>query len=145
MKGEKQSRQDLLEKKVQALINVVQQLLNENSYLKDLSVGTLEAVKLMPGYEEAIKALTEKIKEEKKKLNAPKDIIAYQEPSKAEAYYAAPSLRPSPSASYAPPPPPVSTAAGKNVEAPRIQDERRRNGKERKENEKNGNSYRGWH
>lgn len=65
MKGEKQSRQDLLEKKVQALINVVQQLLNENSYLKDLSVGTLEAVKLMPGYEEAIKALTEKIKEEK--------------------------------------------------------------------------------
>jgi hypothetical protein len=65
MKGEKQSRQDLLEKKVQALINVVQQLLNENSYLKDLSVGTLEAVKLMPGYEDAIKALTEKIKEEK--------------------------------------------------------------------------------
>jgi len=65
MKGEKQSRQDLLEKKVQALINVVQQLLNENSYLKDLSVGTLEAVKLMPGYEDAIKMLTEKIKEEK--------------------------------------------------------------------------------
>jgi hypothetical protein len=65
MKGQKQSRQDLLEKKVQALINIVQQLLNENSYLKDLSVGTLEAVKLMPGYEEAIKQLTEKIKEEK--------------------------------------------------------------------------------
>jgi hypothetical protein len=65
MKGQKQSRQDLLEKRVKALINVVQQLLNENSYLKDLSVGTLEAVKLMPGYEEAIKQLTEKIKEEK--------------------------------------------------------------------------------
>ena len=65
MKGQKQSRQDLLEKKVQALINIVQQLLNENSYLKDLAVGTLEAVKLMPGYEEAIKQLTEKIKEEK--------------------------------------------------------------------------------
>ena len=65
MKGQKQSRQDLLEKKVQALINIVQQLLSENSYLKDLSVGTLEAVKLMPGYEEAIKQLTEKIKEEK--------------------------------------------------------------------------------
>tara|TARA_B110000503_G_scaffold134131_1_gene212644 strand:- start:586 stop:840 length:255 start_codon:yes stop_codon:yes gene_type:complete len=65
MKGQKQSRQDLLEKKVKALINVVQQLLNENSYLKDLSVGTLEAVKLMPGYEEAIQQLTEKLKEEK--------------------------------------------------------------------------------
>ena len=64
MKGEKQSRQDLLEKKVQALINVVQQLLSENTYLKDLSVGTLEAIKLMPGYEEAIEQLKEKIKEE---------------------------------------------------------------------------------
>lgn len=64
MKGEKQSRQDLLEKKVQALINVVQQLLSENTYLKDLSVGTLQAVKLMPGYEEAIEKLKEKIKEE---------------------------------------------------------------------------------
>lgn len=65
----------------------------------------------------------EKIKEEKKKLNAPKDIIAYQEPAKAEAYYAAPSLGISPSASYAPPP--ANTGAGKNVEAPRIQDEKR--------------------
>lgn len=65
MKGQKQSRQDLLEKKVQALINVVQQLLSENTYLKDLSVGTLEAVKLMPGYDEAIEQLKEKIKEEK--------------------------------------------------------------------------------
>ena len=65
MKGQKQSRQDLLEKKVQALINVVQQLLSENTYLKDLSVGTLEAVKLMPGYNEAIEQLKEKVKEEK--------------------------------------------------------------------------------
>ena len=65
MKGQKQSRQDLLEKKVTALVNVVQQLLNENTYLKDLSVGTLEAVKLMPGYDEAIEQLKEKVKEEK--------------------------------------------------------------------------------
>lgn len=65
MKGQKQSRQDLLEKKVQALINVVQQLLSENTYLKDLSVGTLEAVKLMPGYDVAIDQLKEKVKEEK--------------------------------------------------------------------------------
>jgi hypothetical protein len=75
MKGEKQSRQDLLEKKIQALINVVQQLLSENSYLKDLSVGTLEAVKLMPGYEEAIEQLKEKIKEESEtKLDLGNDV-----------------------------------------------------------------------
>jgi beta-phosphoglucomutase-like phosphatase (HAD superfamily) len=75
MKGEKQSRQDLLEKKVQALINVVQQLLSENTYLKDLSVGTLEAIKLMPGYEEAIEQLKEKIKEESEtKLDLGNDV-----------------------------------------------------------------------
>jgi len=75
MKGEKQSRQDLLEKKVQALINVVQQLLSENTYLKDLSVGTLEAIKLMPGYEEAIGQLKEKIKEESEtKLDLGNDV-----------------------------------------------------------------------
>jgi len=75
MKGQKQSRQDLLEKKVQALINVVQQLLSENTYLKDLSVGTLEAVKLMPGYDEAIEQLKEKVKEEKEtKLDLGDDV-----------------------------------------------------------------------
>ena len=75
MKGEKQSRQDLLEKKVQALINVVQQLLSENTYLKDLSVGTLEAIKLMPGYEEAIEQLKEKIIEESEtKLDLGNDV-----------------------------------------------------------------------
>jgi beta-phosphoglucomutase-like phosphatase (HAD superfamily) len=75
MKGQKQSRQDLLEKKVQALINVVQQLLSENTYLKDLSVGTLEAIKLMPGYEEAIEQLKEKIKEESEtKLDLGNDV-----------------------------------------------------------------------
>ena len=62
MKGSKQSRTDLLEKKIQALIGVVQQLLDENAYLKDLSVGTLETVKLMPGYEEAIEELKKEIK-----------------------------------------------------------------------------------
>jgi len=60
----KQSRVDLLEKKVQALINVVQQLLDENAHLKDLAVGTLETVKLMPKYDEAIEQLKEKARED---------------------------------------------------------------------------------
>ncbi|MCT3960536.1 von Willebrand factor type A domain-containing protein [Elizabethkingia anophelis] len=67
----------------------------------------------------------EKIKEEKKKLNTPKDIIAYQEPSKAETYYASPSPAISPSANYTLSSPPANTGAAKNVEAPRMQDERR--------------------
>jgi hypothetical protein len=51
MKGMKGSRVDLLEKKIEALIRVVQQILDENNYLKDLAVGTLETVKNMEGYE----------------------------------------------------------------------------------------------
>ena len=75
MKGSKQSRTDLLEKKIQALIGVVQQLLDENAYLKDLAVGTLETVKLMPGYEDAIEQLKTKLKEdaEKKKMEVQAD------------------------------------------------------------------------
>ena len=75
MKGSKQSRVDLLEKKIQAAINIIKQLLDENAYLKDLSVGTLETVKLMPGYEEAIEQLKTKLKEdgEKKKMEVQAD------------------------------------------------------------------------
>ena len=67
MKGQKQSKTDLLEKKIEALIRVVQQLLDENAYLKDLSVGTLETIKLMPNYEEAIEELKKKALEESSK------------------------------------------------------------------------------
>ena len=72
MKGSKQSRTDLLEKKIQALIGVVQQLLDENAYLKDLAVGTLETVKLMPGYDKAIEELKTKLKDgQEEKMEVP--------------------------------------------------------------------------
>tara|TARA_R110001606_G_scaffold334332_1_gene482235 strand:+ start:132 stop:371 length:240 start_codon:yes stop_codon:yes gene_type:complete len=61
MKTQKQSRIDLVDKKIQALINVVKQLLEENAYLKDLSVGTLETIKNMEGYEDAIEKLKAKM------------------------------------------------------------------------------------
>jgi hypothetical protein len=63
MKSQKSSRVDLLEKKIQALIGVVQQLLDENAYLKDLAVGTLETIKQMPDYEEAIDKLKTQVTE----------------------------------------------------------------------------------
>ena len=63
MKSQKSSRVDLLEKKIQALIGVVQQLLDENAYLKDLAVGTLETIKHMPDYEEAINKLKAQVAE----------------------------------------------------------------------------------
>ena len=63
MRSQKSSRVDLLEKKIQALIGVVQQLLDENAYLKDLAVGTLETIKQMPDYEEAIEKLKTQVTE----------------------------------------------------------------------------------
>lgn len=64
MKSQKSSRVDLLEKKIQALIGVVQQLLDENAYLKDLAVGTLETIKQMPDYDKAIEKLKEQVAKE---------------------------------------------------------------------------------
>ncbi len=78
MNGKKQSRTDLLEKKVQALIGVVQQLLDETAYLKDLAVGTLETIKQMDGYEQAIEDLKKKMAEESskaKEANASREAI----------------------------------------------------------------------
>jgi hypothetical protein len=60
-----------MQNKIKALTNIVQNLLSENLQLRDLSVGTLETVKLLPGYEEAIDKLKSNIlenKEEEKKL-----------------------------------------------------------------------------
>ena len=67
MKGMKASKTDVLEKKVNALIGVVKQILDENSYLRDLSVGTLETVKLMDGYQSAIDKLKENVITEESK------------------------------------------------------------------------------
>jgi beta-phosphoglucomutase-like phosphatase (HAD superfamily) len=69
MKGSKQSKADHQAKQIQALINVVQQLLDETAFLKDLSVGTLETVKLMPGYQAALMQLKEQVEEQKDETN----------------------------------------------------------------------------
>jgi len=60
-----------MKKKVDALTNVMRQVFNELGNLKDLSVGTLETLKLMDGYTEAIEVLktnmAEQAEKEKKK------------------------------------------------------------------------------
>ena len=76
MKGQKQSKTDLLEKRQQALIKVVQQLLDENAYIKDLAVGTLETIKQMPDYEDAIDKLKTKVAEESSKAEKAKPLEA---------------------------------------------------------------------
>ena len=52
------------------MTNIIQQLINEVTHLRELSVGTLETLKLMEGYDQAIKDLQsnmeKQIKERKK-------------------------------------------------------------------------------
>ena len=69
MKGQKQSKTDHQAKQIQALINVVQQLLDETAYLKDLAVGTLETIKCMPDYDEAIEKLKEQVTKQEQANN----------------------------------------------------------------------------
>ena len=59
-----------MKKKIEAQSRVIQALINEITHMRELSVGTLETIKLMPGYEEAIadlkEAMTQDLKTRKK-------------------------------------------------------------------------------
>jgi|688.fasta_scaffold819486_2 hypothetical protein len=59
-----------MKNKVEALSRVMQQVINELTNLRDLSIGTLEALKNMPGYNEAIEKLKADVitKSDEKKL-----------------------------------------------------------------------------
>lgn len=61
-----------MKNKVDAITRVLQQLIYEQDNMRTLSVGMMETIKLMPGYDDAIKQVTEKVKEQEEKENAPK-------------------------------------------------------------------------
>ncbi len=69
-------------KKITALTNVMQHVMQEINHLRDLSVGTLETVKLMPDYENAIKALQAKMEEEVKQKQEVKKNGAIEQDTK---------------------------------------------------------------
>ena len=61
-----------MKNKIVSQNRVIEYMLNEVSRLQELGVGTLETVKLMPGYTEAIEELKRKMEEnikEKQKDN----------------------------------------------------------------------------
>jgi len=60
MKGQKQSRVDNLEKRMAAVTNVLQQLINESENLKTMVFGQQEILKQFNEYEKAIEVLKEK-------------------------------------------------------------------------------------
>ena len=53
-----------IKNKVEALTRVLQQMIYEQDNLRTLSIGMMETIKLMPGYDDAIKQITEKTKEQ---------------------------------------------------------------------------------
>ena len=63
MKGQKQSRTDALEKRMAAVTNVLQQLINENNRLSTMVSGHHQVLKQFPGYEDAINELKKKVAE----------------------------------------------------------------------------------
>jgi hypothetical protein len=63
----KESKLVDMQRSVEALKRVTQQVLNEISHLRELSIGTLELVKLMDGYDEALEKLQTKVTTKPKK------------------------------------------------------------------------------
>lgn len=50
-----------MQNKIQAQSRIIQALINEMTRIQELSVGTFETVKLMPGYNEAIEILKKEV------------------------------------------------------------------------------------
>jgi len=63
----KESKLIEIRNKVETLGGVANQLIREVNNIKQLAIGTLETIKQMHDYEEAIEKLKEKAKDEEKK------------------------------------------------------------------------------
>ncbi len=71
-----------MQNKIKALTNVAQQLINEITHLRELSVGTLETIKLMPDYKDAIEALKKQMEDNLKEKQKAKQNGAIKQDSK---------------------------------------------------------------
>ncbi len=52
-----------MQNKIKSMTNIIQQLINEVTHLRELSIGTLETIKLMPDYKDAIEALKKQMED----------------------------------------------------------------------------------
>ena len=64
----KESKLIEMQNKIKSMTNIIQQLINEVTHLRELGVGSLETLKLMPGYEDAIEALKKQMIEKNEEL-----------------------------------------------------------------------------
>ena len=61
-----------MKNKIKSMTNIIQYLMNEVTHLRELSVGTLETIKLMPDYQDAIDALKKQMEDNVKEKNKAK-------------------------------------------------------------------------
>ena len=59
-----------MKNKIGSLTNVIQHLLTEVTHLRELGVGTLETLKLMPGYEDALEQLKQNMIKQQEEAKA---------------------------------------------------------------------------
>ena len=78
----KESKLLEMQNKIKALTNVMQQVLNEITHLRELSVGTLETIKLMPDYQDAIDALKKQMEDNIKEKQKAKQNGAIKQDTK---------------------------------------------------------------
>ena len=71
-----------MKNKIEAQNRVMQALINEITHLRELSIGTLETLKLMPGYEDAINALKKQMEDNIKEKNKVKQNGAIKQDTK---------------------------------------------------------------
>ena len=78
----KESKLIEMQNKIKAMTNIIQQLINEVTHLRELSIGTLETIKLMPDYEDAIKALKKQMEDNIKEKQKAKQNGAIKQDTK---------------------------------------------------------------
>ncbi len=66
----KESKLIEMSNKIDTLGGVLNRIVQELENLRDLSIGTTELIKLMPGYKKALKELTKVFEERKKEHEA---------------------------------------------------------------------------
>jgi hypothetical protein len=78
----KESKLLEMKNKIDALTRVMQQLISETTHLRELSIGTLETMKLMPDYQDAIDALKKQMEEKNKETKKVKQNGAIKQDTK---------------------------------------------------------------
>ena len=71
-----------MKNKIEAQNRILQALINEVTHLKELSIGTLETIKLMPDYKDAIEALKKQMENNVKQKQKEKENGVVEQDSK---------------------------------------------------------------